>query len=305
MTTTHTHGGPGSVRLTWRADVALVVAAFFWGTTFVVVKDAVAEVAPLAFLGVRFLIGAAVLGVAARSRPATPHELRHGLAAGLALFAGFALQTVGLQHTDPATSAFLTYLLVVFVPILGFVFLRKPLPPVTGLGVALAVVGLVMLTGGAGGGFGRGEVLSLGCAVAFAAHILILGQTASRHDAVRLTCIQVGTVGVVSTLLSLIGSVATGDGLGDLVFGGAPLAAAAFCGIAATAIAFFLMVWAQRSVSPSRAALILLLEPVFAAVLSWLGGDALTFTSALGGLLILVAVAVAELVPNLLTHRSR
>jgi drug/metabolite transporter (DMT)-like permease len=300
LTTTQQHVGPSARRLTWRADLALVVAAFFWGTTFVIVKDAVDRVTPLAFLGVRFLVGAAVLAVVARSRPATPHELRHGVAAGMALLAGFALQTFGIQHTDPATSAFLTYLLVVFVPILGFMFLRKPLHPATGVGIGLALIGLVLLTGGAGGSFGRGEALTLGCAVCFAVHILILGQTATRHDTLRFTCIQVGTVGVVASLLGMIV-----DGPGELFFGGTPLAAAAFCGVAATAAAFFLMVWAQRSVSPSRAALILLLEPVFAALLSWLSGDALTLASAAGGLLILVAVGVAELVPNLLTHRSR
>ena len=301
MTSTHTHDGHQRTpaHVTWRADVALVVAAFFFGTTFVVVKDAIDEVAPMAFLGVRFLIGAAVLALAARGRPASPHELRHGVFGGMALWAGYAFQTVGLQYTDPSTSAFLTYLLVVFVPILGFVFLRKPLHPTTGLGILLAVAGLVLMTGGADRSVGRGEVLTLGCAVAFAAHIVIVGQTAWRHDAVRLTCIQIATVGVVSVLVSLAG------GAHDVVFGGAPLAAAAFTGVCATAVAFLAMVWAQKFVSPSRAALILLLEPVFAALLSWVGGDTLTLTSALGGLLILVAVVVAEVLPTLLTTRSR
>lgn len=285
---------------TWRADTALVVAAFFFGTTFIVVKDAVDEVDPLPFLAVRFLIGAGVLAVAARGRPRTRHELRHGVVAGLALWAGYALQTVGLQYTDPATSAFLTYLLVVIVPVLGFVFLRKRLHVATAVGIAVALVGLVLLTGGAGTGLGRGELLTLGCAVGFASHIVFLGQTAARHDAVRFTCVQLATVGGVSLLVS----VAQGDA-GAVAFGGAPLAAAAFTGVFATALAFLAMVWAQRSVSPSRAALVLLLEPVFAAFLSWMRGDTLTLASAAGGGMILVAVAIAEVMPAHLTHRSR
>lgn len=318
MTVTQERHPPSAGIATWRADVALVVAAFFFGTTFVVVKDAVAEVDPLPFLAVRFLIGAAVLAVVAGSRRSSPgeHELRHGIVAGLALWVGYYLQTVGLQHTQPATSAFLTYLLVVVVPILGFVFLRKSLHWSTALGIVLSVVGLVLLTGagGDGTGFGRGEILTLGCAVAFATHIVVLGQTAARHDAIRFTCVQLATVGLISLGASLADDVVSGSGSGSgpgdgggpsVLFGGAPLAAAAFTGVFATAVAFLAMVWAQRSVSPSRAALILLLEPVFAALLSWVSGDPLTLVSAFGGAVILVAVVVAEVVPALLTTRSR
>ncbi|HEX8804978.1 MAG TPA: DMT family transporter, partial [Acidimicrobiales bacterium] len=103
--------GPATPR--WQADLALVVAAFFFGTTFLVVQDAVERADPVPFLAVRFLLGAAVLGVLARGRPATPGEVRHGVVAGVALLAGYVLQTVGLQHTSGSVSAFITYLLVV------------------------------------------------------------------------------------------------------------------------------------------------------------------------------------------------
>ena len=179
----------------WRADLALVVAAFFFGTTFLVVQDAVEAADPVPFLAVRFLIGGAALGMLGRGRPATPGELRDGVAGGVALLVGYVLQTVGLQYTTPSTSAFITYLLVVFVPLIGFVALRRRPHPLTLVGLVLAVVGLVLLTGGADASFGKGEVLTLGCAVAFAAHIVIVGETAERHDAIRLTCVQVTTVG--------------------------------------------------------------------------------------------------------------
>jgi drug/metabolite transporter (DMT)-like permease len=188
---------------------------------------------------------------------------------------------------------------VVIVPVLGLVFLRRRLHWTTTVGIAIAVAGLVLLTGGASTGFGRGEALTLGCAFGFAAHIVILGQTAARHDPVRYTAVQLATVGVGSLLL------ATLDDPGNVAFGGAPLAAAAFTGVFATALAFLAMVWAQRSVTPSRAALILLLEPVFAALLSWADGDPLSAAGAAGGALILVAVVVAEVLPQRLTVRSR
>jgi drug/metabolite transporter (DMT)-like permease len=283
---------PGARR---RADLALVVAAFFC-TTFLVVQDAVEDADPVPFLAVRFLIGGAVLAVLGRGRAATPLEMRHGVAAGALLFVGYVLQTVGLQYTSPSTSAFITYLLVVFVPLISFAVLRRRPHPLTLVGLVLAVAGLVLLTGGADVALGRGEVLTLGCAVAFAAHIVLLGETAGRHDPVRLTCIQVTFVGLACLAVSVL--------TGGLRMGWAAVGAAAFTGVFATALAFFAMVWAQRVVSPSRAALILLLEPVFAALLAWATGEGLSGGALAGGALILTAVVVAEVIPPWLAGRA-
>jgi drug/metabolite transporter (DMT)-like permease len=279
-----------------RADLALVVAAFFFGTTFLVVQDAVEDADPLPFLAVRFLIAGAVLALLGRGRVATPLEMRHGFAAGALLFVGYVLQTVGLQYTSPSTSAFITYLLVVFVPLISFAVLHRRPHPLTLVGLVLAVAGLVLLTGGADVAAGRGEVLTLGCAVAFAAHIVLLGETAGRHDPVRLTCIQVTFVGTACLAVSTV--------TGGLRMPWAAVGAAAFTGVFATALAFFAMVWAQRVVSPSRAALILLLEPVFAALLAWATGEGLTGAALAGGVLILAAVVVAEVIPPWLASRT-
>lgn len=279
----------------WQADLALVVAAFFFGTTFLVVQAAVERADPLPFLAVRFLIAGTILVVLGWRRPRSRREVRDGVVAGAALFTGYVLQTIGLQHTTASTSAFITYLLVVIVPLLSFVVLRRRPHPVTMLGVALAVGGLALLTGGAGTtGFGVGEWLSLGCAFGFAAHIVVLGETAGRHDPIRFTTAQILTVGFAC----LVPSLATGG----LAIPAPAVAAAAFTGIFATALAFYAMVWAQRVVSPSRAALILLLEPVFAALLGWLTGDPVTAATVAGGGLILIAVVVSELGPTLVAR---
>ena len=292
----------------WRADAALVVAAFFFGTTFLVVQDAVERIDPLPFLAIRFLIGAAVLGLVAHrrtaartaqqatGRPGTRGELRDGALAGMLLLAGYVLQTVGLQYTTAATSAFITYMLVVFVPFISFATTRQAPHPLTLVGVVLAVAGLVLLTGGADSGFGRGEVLTLGCAVAFAAHLVFLGDVAPRHDPVRLTTVQLATVGAACLVPATV--------QGGFAVDGGALAAAAFTGVFATAVAFLAMVWAQRVVSPSRAAIILLLEPVFAALLSALVDEPLTAATVAGGALILIAVLLAEVVSPLLAGRA-
>ena len=282
-----------------RGDVALVVAAICFGSTFLAVQGAVERVEPIPFLAVRFLIAAVVLCSIARRRPARRHEARDGAVAGSALLLGYVLQTTGLQYTSSATSAFITYLLVVFVPILGFVLLGRRPHPVTLVGIAVAVVGLVLLTdpggGGSSSGFGKGELLTLGCAVAFAGHVVILGETAHRHDPIRLAAVQVTVVGV--------GCAIPGIWLGGYGFPAPALVAAVATALVATALAFVLQVYGQSTVPPARAAVLLLVEPVSAAVLAAVTGQPLGAVQLLGASLILFAVVLSEVAPEWLDRR--
>lgn len=270
-----------------RGVAALCLAGFLFGSTFLVVQDAIgrADVAP--FLAVRFIIGAAVLWPIARRRPSSPGEIRHGVIAGLCLLGGFVAQTVGLRSTTAASSAFITYLLVVIVPILGALRTRSWPRVNVIIGVVLAVAGLLLLSGGLAG-FGPGELLTLVGAFGFALHIVVLGAVSGRHDPVRLTMWQVLTVGV----LCLGPGAVSGGGYS---FDGGVWLAAAFCGVGATAVAFWCMSWAQRVVPESQAAIILLLEPVSAGILGEVVGDHLGIRGVFGAALILAAVLVAEL----------
>jgi drug/metabolite transporter (DMT)-like permease len=279
-----------------RADAALVGAAFLFGGTFLVVQEGVEQADPVPFIGVRYLVAVAVLAPFALRRPATPGVVRDGVLAGVALGAGYVFQTAGLQYTTSSTSAFITYLLVVFVPLIAAVAVRRPPHVTTVAGVAIAVVGLALLTGGGSGSFGKGEVLTLGCAVSFAAHIVVVAQVVRRHDVLLLTLVQ------LTTVCAACG--AAGFLLGGYGFGAKGWAAAVATGVGATAVAFVLQIWAQRVVGPTRTAIVLLLEPVFAAVLGYLTGERLGWIGAAGALLILVAVALTEVLPQLLTQRS-
>lgn len=270
-----------------RGVAALVLAGFLFGSTFLVVQDAVGRADVLPFLAVRFLIAGAVLWPLARRRPASPGEVRHGVAAGACLLVGYVLQTVGLQHTTAAASAFITYLLVVIVPVLHAVRTRRVPGFHVLVGVVLAVVGLAALSGGVDG-FGLGEALTLACAFGFAAHILVLGVVAGRHDPIRLTLWQVLTVGVACLVPGLFTP-------GGYRFDAGVWAAALFTGVGATALAFWCMSWAQRVVPEAQAAIILLLEPVTAGVLGEVVGEHLGPRGLIGAVLILVAVIVAEL----------
>lgn len=275
-----------------RADLALAAAAFLFGTTFLVVQDAVASDGAVPFLVVRFGVGAVVLVplAARRGRPAPGFGRAVAVLGGL-LATGYVLQTVGLQHTTSSVSAFVTYLLVVFVPILSALVLRAPPSPAALAGVVLAVAGLVLLTAGAsgegvGGGLGLGELLTLGCAVAFAAHIVALADAAPRFDVVQL---NLGQFAVVAGALLVPGLF-----LGGYDLSLAAAAAALYTGVAVTALAFGLQVWGQRRVSATRTALVLLLEPVFAAGLGYLAGERLGPLGAVGAGVIVVAILVAE-----------
>lgn len=271
-----------------RATLALVLAAFLFGTTFVVVKGAVADVEPIPFLAVRFAIGAAVLAPFALRAPRSPGLVRSGMVCGGALVAGYVLQTVGLQYTSAPVSAFITYLLIVFVPLIGAVRLRRRPEPPTLAGVALALAGLWLLTG-ARPSAGRGELLTLGCAFAFALHVVAVADHAPRHAAARLNAAQLAFVSAACVVPGLF--------LGGYRFSVRAWLAAAWTGVAASAGALGLQVWAQARVEPGRAALILTLEPVFAALLGWLTGEPLGVTGLAGGALILAGVLVSELGP--------
>ena len=182
------------------AAAALVFVAFLFGTSFVVVKGALDDIEPIPFLGLRYLFATLALAPVALTRTARQGEARAGIVTGVTYLAGMLGQTIGLQYTTAATSAFLTYLLIVIVPFVSFAVGRtRPSRP-TVIAIAIAVVGLALLTG-AGDGFGRGAVLTILGAVAFAVHIVQMGELAPRYDMFRFNAIQTAAVAMPCLVL--------------------------------------------------------------------------------------------------------
>jgi len=276
------------------AEAALVTAAFFFGATFPLVHDALRDVTPFGYLTVRFVVAVVVLApfavhLARRTGEDRRRLLGVGIVAGVLLFGGYAFQTVGLRDTSPATSAFLTGLYVMFVPFVE-AGLRRRLPPARILVSALlALVGLYLLTG-ADLALGRGEWLTVGCAVVFAVWIVYQGAYATRVHPVPFTSLQMATVVVISVPVTAV------TGVGRLT--GFAWFAIIFTGIFCSAVALSLQLWGQRRIPPARAAVILLLEPVFAGVVGWLSGETLGAVEIVGALVILGAIALAELGPG-------
>jgi drug/metabolite transporter (DMT)-like permease len=215
--------------------------------------------------------------------------LRAGLTAGVILFGGYATQTIGLQYTSPSTSAFITGLYVIFTPVIESLISRRlPRPPVLA-GIVIATVGLYLLTG-ADVSFGRGEAFTLACAVLFAFHIVYIGAYANLLPPSQFTALQLGAVAFLSIAPTAKQGVGTLSALA--VF------AVVFTGIACSAVALPLQLWGQRRIPATRAALILLAEPVFAGIAGYIDGERLGAGRLVGGLAILVGIAVSEFWPS-------
>ncbi|MEZ4767730.1 MAG: DMT family transporter [Caldilineales bacterium] len=314
------------------ADGALLFVTAVWGATFVMVQDAVTGFPVFAFLALRFSLATLLLlpWFLRSSQPAVNHVLAGGagtvedrpdlnsrsgrslrdgsqsptvpgwhtrwialwpgIAIGLALAAGYAFQTFGLRFTTPAKAGFITGLSVALVPIGQAIFLRRA-PRLNSIaGVALATLGLGLLSLNADLRVNLGDLLVLGCAVAFAAHILLVGRFAPDWNPLRLAFVQIATVAVVTAILALIFERPIGWPPPNVWF------AAAFTGLFATALAFFIQSRAQQATTPTHTALIFAAEPVFAGIFSYLLiGEVLGPRQIAGAALIVAGMLVAEL----------
>jgi drug/metabolite transporter (DMT)-like permease len=273
--------------------LALVAVTAVWGSTFVVVKDAVDRMPVTDFLTWRFAMAAVAMLLLRRRSVAAlgPAGRRAGALLGIALGAGYLLQTLGLQTTSAAVSGFITGMFVVLTPLGAALLLRQAPDSAAWIAVALATVGLALL---ALHGFsvGTGELLTLGCAVAFAAHILGLGRWAPSYDAFGLAVVQLLVVAAMSAVVAVPGGIAVPPDWG--VWGALALTA-----LAATALAFVVQTWAQAHLAPTRAAVIMTMEPVFAGVFAVVAADEhLGWRTLLGGALVLIAMLVTEVGPR-------
>lgn len=281
----------------WGAELALIGCAFIWGSTFVLVKEALNHASTLVFLALRFALATVALGVVFRPLPskftAGPALVRGGIAAGVFLFAGFLLQTIGLRYTTPSKSAFLTGLSIVIVPVLAAAVERTNPGLSEWAGVVTATAGLGLLTlEGPITNVNIGDLLTIGCAVAFAAHIMVVGHYAPRFGFQALTLMQVATSAVLAGGLCWWVEPLYIRWTGSLIF------ALLVTALLATALAFAVMAWAQQYTSPTRTAVIFALEPVFALGTSYVAiGEVLSPRAMAGAGLILGGILLVELKP--------
>jgi drug/metabolite transporter (DMT)-like permease len=278
------------------ADLALLVLTLFWGTTFTFVKNVLEVSSPGVFLAARFGLAVAVLAPIAlwRRRPLGPGFLARGGVLGLLLFATFAFQTIGLRYTTPARSGFLTGMAVLLVPFVSRFLLGRRVRAAAWVGVALAVVGLFVLTRPLAHEVPQavrlGDALTVGCALACAFQIALMSEWSPHHPLVPFTLMQIAvTLGGALLLIPFEGVRFDAARVGT--FAGV----VAFTGVWMTAGAFFVQNWGQRHTTAVRAALIYTLEPVAAALFShFYGGEPLGAADWSGGGLIVLGVLAGE-----------
>ncbi|HLJ23067.1 MAG TPA: DMT family transporter [Candidatus Acidoferrales bacterium] len=281
-----------------KAHCVLLLCSFLWGVTFVVVKDALADISVFGYLAARFLLGALPLIWIYRHdlRKLTRDEAWAGVQLGLLMFGGYAFQTAGIARTTPSKAAFITGLSVVLVPVFLAAFWRKKIGAAAWMGAAASFVGLYLLTVPVEGivDLNRGDVLVMGCAVLYGFQIIYIARYTGKYSLGALSCLQVILAGVLSAIAVPVLNVTHVENFFvrytfQMEFGVIVTA------IFTTALAYPLLVWGQKHTTATNTALILTSEPVFAAITSFvvlherLGGRPLA-----GAILILGGICIAE-----------
>lgn len=282
-----------SRRTSWLASLALLAMAACWGSTFFLIKDLLDRVPTLDFLAVRFAIASVVLVLVAPKALGrlSPEVRKHAVVLGLLYGVAQILQTTGLAHTAASVSGFVTGLYVVFTPLLAAVILHTRIPPITWTAVVLATIGLAVLALD-GFSIGYGEFITLLSAVLYALHIVGLGAWSTVQDALGMTILQVIVIAVVCTVSTVHDGIVLPDRTGDWV-------SVIYMAVVAGGLALLAQTWAQAHLPPTRCALIMSMEPVFASFFAvWLGGEHLTSRLLLGGSMVLAAMLVVELAPR-------
>ena len=275
------------------AAAALLALAACWGSTFFLIKDLLDRVPTLDFLAVRFAIASlALLLVAPKALGRlSPVVRRHAVVLGVLYGVAQILQTAGLAHTPASISGFVTGLYVVCTPLLAAAILRTRIPPITWVAVALATVGLGVLALN-GFSIGYGELITLSSAFLYALHIVGLGAWSSAQDAVGMTILQIMVIAVVCTLATVHDGIVLPDRTSDWVSVG-------YMAVVVGALGLLGQTWAQAHLPPTRSAIIMSMEPVFAAFFAvLLGGELLTGRMVLGGAMVLTAMLVVEALPR-------
>lgn len=279
------------MRTRHRWELALIAVTALWGATFTWIRDALERIEPFLYIALRFWLAAAVLALVGGFRGLTRDEARAGAIIGLPLFAGYAFQIVGQQYTSPSNAGFITGLFVVFTPLVA-ALLYRTMPSRAAIGgVMLATIGLMLLAMPTGASLRRGDALVLGTAIAFAFHIVAIGHYAPGRSVVRLVAVQTLVAATMATAWTLVAERQAPPGSDAFLW-----FVVVVTGVFATAVGFLVQTRAQQEAPPTRTAVILTAEPVFAGIFGYvLAGDRLGARGYAGAVVIVVAIVIAEL----------
>ncbi|MHB1610402.1 MAG: DMT family transporter [Sulfobacillus sp.] len=258
--------------------IALIAVTAIWGSTFLIVKEAIAVVPPLWFIALRFGM-ATIIILPWAWRDKKPIAWKNAIFAGVWLFLAFSLQTMGLENTGPDRAAFLTSLNILFIPMLTAIWYRKPVRRSIWWVSGVVLLGLLLLLSPRGG-VNRGDLMVLGTAIALAGQVLATEGLPQHSSLLRFTAVELGITAILSgipAVFTRLPHFTLGATLG-LVYTGA----------VASAVAMFIQTWAQTRLSAFETGLIFTLEPVFATLIGvTIGHRSLSTVGALGAVIML------------------
>jgi drug/metabolite transporter (DMT)-like permease len=281
-----------------KAHILLVLITLIWGATFVVIKNALADVTPLLFNAIRMSLAAVTLAVIFHKDLCrlTAGAIGYGVLIGACMWMGNELQTSGLKYTMPSKSAFLTGVAVVLVPLFLALFWKRTINRWSAVGIAMAFVGLYLLTVPSSStgspnleNIHRGDLLSLGAALVFAFHIIFMGHATEKHSWRQIAVVQTGAAALLMIITVPIAEKVA------VVWSPPVISGILITGFLSLALSFSVQAWAQQFTPATHTALIFSLEPVFAWLTSFLFlGERLGTRAGLGALFILAGVVTSE-----------
>ncbi|HET6273604.1 MAG TPA: DMT family transporter [Bacteroidota bacterium] len=275
-----------------KAEAALLATTLIWGSTFTAVKLGMQEISPVLLIVIRFSLSAAFFLVFFRRQlfPIHTSAVIKGSILGFFLFLGFVFQNVGMVYTTASKSAFITSMMVVFVPLLQFIVERRSPNLGNILGVVIVTAGLWFLTQPTGSAFNIGDALTLGCALVFAIYIVYLDVVSQEMSTSQLTFLQMAS----NTVFSFIAVVLFENVM--FTFSAFSLLTLAYLTVFATIVSVWVQTRFQKDTTPTRAVIIFTIEPVIASVIAHLVlGEQLGTLGILGGGLIIGGVLISQL----------
>ncbi len=279
------------------SEILLFLAAIVWGFAFVAQKIGMESIGPMAYNGIRFLLGSASLlpviyffDKKTNSKHSSKQELwKAGIISGFVLFAAASIQQIGIVYTTAGNAGFITSIYVILVPILGL-FFKQVVNIQTWIGAVIALIGLYFLSASEGLTLVIGDTLVLGSAFFWAAQVLLASYYASKVNILKLAAVQFALTGFLSLLISFFTETYELQNIYDAII---PIL---YGGVLSVGLAFTLQLVAQKNVIPSHAAIILSTESLFAAIGGWLLlNEKLTPIEIMGAALMLTGVILSQL----------
>jgi len=278
------------------ADLLLLSVTIFWGSTFIIVKKAIEEMPTFAFLSIRFWIASILLMLMflRRLKKINMKLVRDGIILGIVLFLAYAFQTVALQYSPATIVGFLTGLNVIFTPILSAILLKKIPRVYSQIGAVLSFIGVTLMSMDRNLTISEGEVLTIICSVFVAIQIILTDKYSRRHDTYLLTVVEITTMAILSTAVSLFSE----PYLIPKHWSFYLIASFIITSVFATVYAFVIQNTAQKYTTPTKTAIIFIMEPIFSAIFSYLiGKEALSERVYIGGAVMFFGLFISEIGP--------